>query len=84
MRVYIGIDPDIDKSGVAYYEGLTKRYKLMNLTFFDLLDYLDELKHEADGNLMVVIEGGWLNKSNWHIQGQNQRVSTQIGKSKIH
>ncbi|MDO6737075.1 hypothetical protein [Wenyingzhuangia sp. 2_MG-2023] len=54
-----GIDPDVDKSGLATIE--SKEVKLMNLTFFELFDFLKENRP-----LLVVIEGGWLNKGNWH------------------
>ena len=65
MRIIIGIDPDIDKSGVAIMiEGVVE---LTKLRFFELFDLLTKYKGE---NIFVVIEGGWLNKSNWHIKKQ--------------
>lgn len=34
-KIYIGIDPDVEKSGVAQYEK-GRELKLMNLSFFEL------------------------------------------------
>lgn len=73
----VGIDPDIDKNGVALLNENNKGITLLNLRFFELYDFLNNLDRETT---IVYVEGGWLNKSNWHIAGKNQRVSTQIGK----
>ncbi|URM37177.1 hypothetical protein [Flavobacterium anhuiense] len=62
-RYLIGIDPDVDKSGVAFLTG--NQLQLDNLTFFQLFDYFIEKKKSHPG-LEVYIECGFLNKSNWH------------------
>jgi len=61
-KIVIGIDPDVDKNGVAIKnkDGFT----LHNWKFFELFDKLKEMNHEEV--VLVMIEGGWLNKSNWH------------------
>lgn len=61
MRIIIGIDPDVDKSGVAI--NIDGKIELTTLTFFALLELL---KKHKDENIFVIVEGGWLNKSNWH------------------
>lgn len=61
----IGIDPDVDKSGVATLFTATKRVTLQSLTFPELIRYLHKMREEAD--VIVVVEAGWLNKSNWHL-----------------
>ena len=59
--VKIGIDPDVEKNGVAIkHDG---KLTLHNLKFFELFDLL-----KTYPNAQVVIEGGWLNKSNWHTK----------------
>lgn len=65
-NIYIGIDPDVEKNGVAFKDG--EIIELSNLTFFELFDYLKfaKSKKTAEEDLIIVIEGGWLNKSNWH------------------
>lgn len=65
--VFIGIDPDVEKSGVAYKEG--ELIELSNLSFFELYDYFLYVKQSqviTMQKVLVVVEGGWLNKSNWH------------------
>ena len=53
--VVIGIDPDVDKSGVAFLMVENRIIELVNLTFADLLDYLREtrdvptLRHRGSG-----------------------------------
>ena len=81
MRILIGIDPDVEKSGVAYYESDTKKLELSNLTFFQLFDYLQHVeRNKADlYEVTVVIEAGWLNKSNWHVTHGTANINAQIG-----
>ncbi len=79
---YIGIDPDVTKSGVAFYEAKSKTLELANLTYFQLFDYLKLVKNEISENqsIKVIIEAGWLNKSNWHaVKGGNSSINAQIG-----
>lgn len=79
---YIGIDPDVTKSGVAFYESKSKKLELANLTFFELFDYLKFAKSEKLENqsLKIIIEAGWLNKSNWHkVSNGSSSINAQIG-----
>ena len=80
-NIYIGIDPDVYKSGVAYYVSETKVLELSNLSFFNLYDYLKFVKENQGGNnLTVVIEAGWLNKSNWHkVADGGSSINAKIG-----
>lgn len=97
LDMVIGIDPDVDKNGVALLDCNTRRLEIQTLTFPDLLDYLLYTKRAAEvkaQNIIVVVEAGWLNKSNWHLrrrdnnsvavakgvhQGRNEQVSRIIG-----
>lgn len=77
LHTIVGIDPDVEKSGVASLEYPTRRLEVMTLEFPDLLDYLQWLKRQSEvtGNaVMVVIEAGWLNKSNWHLGTKDTRA----------
>jgi len=72
-KILIGIDPDVDKAGVAYI-GTNKEMQLNNMTFFELFDYLAYGKKVSERNIItasihikVYIEAGWLNKTNWHV-----------------
>lgn len=66
----IGIDPDVDKSGVAYLECDTRILEISTLSFPDLLDYLKWVQRQAEvkeKTFCVIIEAGWLNKAHWHL-----------------
>ncbi len=70
---YIGIDPDIKKSGVALAnEG--KLEQLHTLDFWNLIEFLD-----ANPNAHVVIEAGWLNKTHNYHSTENKFTAAKIG-----
>lgn len=74
----VGIDPDVDKNGVAFLDCTTKRLKIMSYKFADTLDYLRRVKREAEVtnmHFMVVIEAGWLNKAHWHLTAKDTKQS---------
>lgn len=79
--LFIGIDPDIKKSGFAVIvSGATDFYELTTLSFFEMLDRIQELNLNA-GGVVVCIEAAWLiPKSNWH-GGKSMGVAAKIGKS---
>jgi hypothetical protein len=80
----IGIDPDVDKSGVAELHVKERLVEVTSLSFPELLDYLQARKKMSEnGNysLVIVVEAGWLNKSNWHTKGSNIRTAGAIGNS---
>ena len=63
--VIIGIDPDNQESGVgSVYDD--KKFLAYKMNFPSLIDYLRAM-NESCKKIKVVIEGGWLNKSNWHV-----------------
>lgn len=63
--LYIGIDPDVEKFGFAvWHRPLQKFASVESLTLVDLMKKLDDLR---DNIALVVVEAGWLNKSNWHL-----------------
>ena len=73
----IAIDPDKEKSGVAFLKPSTRQLEVTNLTFPMLLDYLQHAKKvqgETMESLIVVVEAGWIvRKSNFH-EAQGHRV----------
>jgi hypothetical protein len=76
-KMLIGIDPDVDKSGVAFING--KTLTLQNLTFFQLFDFLKFYKEKVD-KPTVYVECGFLNKSNWHKKfDKSAAFNTKIG-----
>lgn len=74
----IGIDPDLEKSGVAVLKDGSLR--LNNMRFYDLTKYLEVNKDQIK---KVVIEAGWMNKkSNLHSRiGQSKRAGERIAKN---
>lgn len=64
--VIIGIDPDNNESGVGtVYDD--KTFLAYKMEFPALIDYLKAMNESCRKKVKVVIEGGWLNKSNWHV-----------------
>lgn len=81
----VGIDPDIDKSGVAYLERSTRKLEVSSLSFAELIDYFIFLQARTK-DVVVVVEAGWLNKGNWHIRysdnkGQACAKGYQVGRN---
>lgn len=77
----IGIDPDVDKSGVAFIQkqGSNKIKELKCLTFFELFNFLSFYK-EREEKPTVYIECGYLNASNWHKKtNASASINSKIG-----
>ena len=81
--VVIGIDPDVDESGVAFLIVESRILEVYRLTFAYLLDYLQEIGDvlmREGKNFVVVVEAGWLNKAHWHVgKGGSAARSAAIG-----
>lgn len=74
-RVIIGIDPDVDKSGVCVYYSSTNVVQLVSMTFPELIQFVS-CTRDAE----VYIEAGWLNHGNWHLKGyDNKRLGASKG-----
>lgn len=93
----IAIDPDVSLSGVATVNTRDGGLHIDKLNFYDALRYIsaryDECEKRGEA-LKVVIEAGWMNRSNWHLlrtdsrqviaakgvaQGRNEQVSRLFG-----
>lgn len=77
-RVIIGIDPDIDKNGVATLFVRTKEIRLDSMSFPSLLEYIKEQRkqqEQAGNDFCVVIEAGWVNHSNYHLVPYDTKYS---------
>lgn len=78
----IGIDPDIDRSGVCYLYTPTRQVEVSTMTFPELLEYLSAF--EADCNVVVVVEAGWKNATtNFHggHGGIAQKIALSVGRN---
>lgn len=98
----IGIDPDVDRNGCALLDVRPRKMEVKTLTFPRLIDYICEISrksNEEGSSLIVIIEAGWMNRSNFHIlrshgkqgiaslgvdQGRNEQVSRLIGEFMEH
>jgi hypothetical protein len=68
-EIIIGIDPDVDKSGVAVLDCNIKEVRVGRKRFHELIRYLEELRdraRESCHSLLVVVEASWLISHNWH------------------
>lgn len=75
----IGIDPDVHKSGFCIIRGRTIE-EVTALSFPSLIDKLAILRDSTERPL-IVVEGGWLNKSLWHFAyKKGAKVCGNIGK----
>jgi len=76
--IIIGIDPDIDKSGIAVYNSDRGILNIDNQGFFDLLSEISWQRNQAY-DVIVLIECGYLNKSNWHATKNKAKYAAAIG-----
>lgn len=81
--VILSIDPDIEKSGVSIIDVGCKRIQFFSLTFPEVIEKCGNVLHECEisGKLLkIIVEGGWLNKGNWHVTYRdNYRVAARKG-----
>src|SRR5437868_2655619 len=85
-KLYIGIDPDVDKSGFAVWDG--KQY--IELTCLSLPDLFAALTaYQSEYPVKVRLEAGWKAQGlNWHAGGlrsancvgRNHEIGRQIEK----
>lgn len=78
VRLIIGIDPDVEKNGVATVEKQTNTMQVFTFAFPQLIEYLKD--RSKDCTILVLIEAGWLNHSNWHLSPKiTIQKAAQIG-----
>ena len=79
----IGIDPDIDKSGVAHLNVKDMTLEVSTLPFARLVDYFDHVvarSKETGQSVIVVVEASWMMKSNWHLKfGSRKEYAAATG-----
>lgn len=82
--IYIGIDPDISKSGWATWDTQKKEFREMcNVSFWVMIDCLSGTLNPDGYSYHVILEAGWLNqKSNFHgRKGQTKATGERIAKN---
>lgn len=79
-NIVIAIDPDCEKSGVGVVYRETRQVMTYKYTFWQVQGFL-RMTRAAKQDFEVVIEGGWLNKSNWHATARKgAQVAAEIGR----
>lgn len=83
--IIIGIDPDIDRNGVAVLRTAERSMRVDKLRFPDMLDFVAREAREAEAegkSVSVWVEAGWLNASNWHARpGMSANYNASIGQA---
>ena len=71
-QIIIGIDPDVDRNGIAMLDMSTHSLQVQMLTFPNLLDFIKakyrQFAEIDKWDFKVIIEAGWMNRGNYHIQ----------------
>jgi len=70
--IFIGIDPDVEKSGVAYWCKNPKVIEVQKYDLSGLFEHLEFLNYTLKENLEVRLEAGWLNKIPNYHKGKNR------------
>ena len=82
MSLVIGIDPDVDKVGVAVMDKQNKTITAYSLKFFELLDFLRERREQIE---WVKVECGFLiAKSNYHRlspKAVSENIAKKVGRN---
>lgn len=73
-RTIIAIDPDVDRNGVACLDVVSRSLDIKALSFPETLDYLHTYA-SLNSDFQVIIEAGWLNKSNWHLAYRDSKTN---------
>lgn len=84
IDVFVGIDPDNEKSGVGIVYKKTRQVETKKMSFWELFGLMQTLKADYDKEqYKIIIEAGWLVKSNWHVMGNYMSAAkaAAIGRS---
>lgn len=75
--ITIGIDPDCEKSGIAFVMG--NNVIASRMVFAGLIDKVRSMFFK-ERRMAVFVEAGWLNKTHWHIpKGASPQYCAAIG-----
>ena len=81
--IIIGIDPDVNRNGVAVLDTFHAYMELFSYSFAELMELLPLRKAMAGAkgeSLLVVVEASWMTEANWHGKsGDNRRQASSKG-----
>lgn len=75
-RVIIGIDPDVDKSGLAVVSLPEREIALYDFTLPQMVDFFREMKANCDSedvSYVVIVEASYLIQTNWHLSWNDSK-----------
>ena len=78
--IRIGIDPDVQASGIAVMMD-HRLSSLENLTFFDLMDYIDRMKEHFGSNVIYSVEHVEWTKKVWTRPKCKQNEMKEIARN---
>ena len=79
----VGIDPDVDNSGVAILDTRTDDISLMSLSFTDLINLFDKFKiiqEKENVTIQIYIEYSAATKHNWHLAAGAEKKAVASAK----
>lgn len=78
--IIIGIDPDVEASGVATLCPKTKRVEATTMTLPALMDYLRRVRNIPRWSVAVVVEASWTTAHNFHsLPSDSKAVAAKKG-----
>ena len=75
----IAIDPDVDASGIAIVNPTAK--KVEEAGKIEITELFEFLRSNQPEGRKIIVEAGWLNDSNWHIQGACKYVRNPLARA---
>ena len=75
----IAIDPDVDKSGIAVVNATKKIVEKAGK--IEIAELCEFFRLNADKRIKVIVEAGWLNVSNWHLQASCKYVRNPMARA---
>lgn len=77
--IHIGIDPDIERNGVAVVDSVSRSVQLYSMAFAELTEWLQQFVGSME-KTVIVIEASWLVSHNWHFRmTDNRRKVASLG-----
>ena len=81
--IILGIDPDVEQSGIARLDVAQRKCFAAHMPFALLIEYcltMKEVAKQKHERLIVVVEASWLSTHNWHItRYDNPAVAAKKG-----
>ena len=74
-HLYIGIDPDVDENGFSVWNKPQRKFE--SIEALNLVDMMRRLHELRDQIALVVVEAGWLNKGNRHLNYVPKKVKVR-------